>query len=164
VRYHAQCDRLDRLWGGNVNREIEDLRVAIQKAKRRRQDCTGAEGMAETLRIDEQVIELERDVRDLEALGKRIEAHPYEEKFADKKARRGYDMRDEVFEAFELPVEREVEFQEKFNELQARIKKNRGMSKVQKQELLATLQQALAERVSKGDQSKTELRVYRKEG
>jgi hypothetical protein len=138
------CAKLDRLWSGNARLELGDLQVEILKLKRRRQDLTGDEYSREVLSIDERVIELERDVRDMEELVKRAQAHPYQEKFEDKKTRRGFDVQDEVFEARVI-----IELRAKYNELQGKIENHPTMSREQKVDLLRELDRRFNENMSK---------------
>lgn len=160
-KYLKCCAQLDRLWKGDALLEIGDLKEEIQKTKRQRQDCTPDE-KSYARRLDEKVIEFERDAADLEKWVSRARTDPHAEKFEDKKTRRRFDIRDDVFEAFEAPIEKEIGFREKYNELKARIQNHREMSREEKDELLRELDRRFNEHVSR-DKAKKPFNMYKSE-
>lgn len=154
--------QIDRVWSGNARLEINNIRVEIEKLKLRRRDCatTTAEEKGYARSLDEEVIDLERDLRDLEEVVARAQTHPHAAKFEDKKTRRRFDLQDEVFEAFERPFEKEIELRVKYNELTEKIRKHPAMSQSEKDDLLRELDKRFQEHVPK---EKNPFTVYKKE-
>lgn len=147
--YLELISKLDRIWSGNARLEIGDIRVQIQKLERRRQDCSCAtdEGKRYARSLDEDIIDLKRDLQDLEEVVERAKTHPHKAKFEDKKSRRRFDVQDEVFEMFERPFEKIVELRLKYNELKERIRKHPQMNQNEKDDLLEELERFYKEHV-----------------
>lgn len=168
--YWSILNKLDRLWSGKSRLEIEDLTVEIDKLKRSREDCEKStkEGKRELRQIDEKIIDKEREIRDLKELARRAEekskqAPTHEDQFEEKKRRRTLDLKDEIFEAFEGPVQKEVELRLKYNELREKIAKNREIDPAQRDQLLEQLEQHFRSQTSKREQS-SKLKIYKANG
>jgi len=159
--YLESCAQLDRIWAGNARLEIGNLQVEIQKQKRQRQDCTSEE-KSKLRDIDERIIDLERDLRDLQEWVAKPRTTPHAAQFEEKKTRRRFDVQDEVFEAFERPFEKEIELRVKYNELVEKIRRHPQMSKEEKDSLLKELDRRFQEHVSK-DKRKHGFNIYEKE-
>lgn len=132
----ALCAAIDRLWGGNVFLELNNLRLEIQKTQRQRQDTTGVENHAAALFLDEQIIERERDIKDLEELQRRAKEHPYKVKFEDSKTKRTFDYKSTLFDIFEGPYKQDVEIQKMYNQAVTEVQGDPKLTSVQRAEII----------------------------
>lgn len=160
-QYYATCSQLDRLWNGNSLKERGDLNVEIQKLQRRRKDLTSVQ-KDEALAMDEEIIDLERDLSDLIILEERSKITSHEANFKDSKTRRVLDVKSEVFDIFEGPFLKEVEIRQKYNEKISDIRNSRTLTDQQKTELIHELDKRFNEYVQQ-DKKKSPIPLYRKE-
>jgi hypothetical protein len=133
------CTQIDRLWGGNVFLEMNNLRLEIQKLQRQRQDATGVENRATALFLDEQIIECERDIEDMKELERRAKEHPYKVKFEDSKNKRSFDYKSILFEIFEGPYKQDVEIRKMYNEAVTKVQNDPDLTPPQRAEIIERL-------------------------
>jgi hypothetical protein len=160
-RSAALRDEIDRLYRGQTRSYIDELQVSLQKLKRRRSDCSKETslGKMRALELDEQIIELEQELREVERFTADYEAgkrpDPQGLQYAGDVHKNYYAIRQDIFKSFESYVLKDVETRKAYNEWRARVADDPSLSAQQKQELNALIEERFSQHNARDTTKKT---------
>jgi hypothetical protein len=147
LKLHA---RLDRLWDGDAKVELSNVQVEIKKRRLQVQD----------LRVQHEIVDLERNECDLKELVKRSEDPSFRKQLDERKELRLHQIEHTVFEQFELLLEQDSLFRKKYDEWHKEISEDPTLSPETKSFKLKRLEKRFEDKFPK---QKTDLDIYREE-
>ncbi|MBX9660387.1 MAG: hypothetical protein K2X00_17655 [Nitrospiraceae bacterium] len=155
------CAQIDRLWKGDAHLEIEDRRERIQQLERNKKMLALAEDTCKIDSVDEQIIAIRRELRDLDALVARAQSSPQEVEYRATKDERMLDMQFAIEEKFR-PVLTQMETVKAQDALIKQVQADPGFTKAQKAALIEEINKA-AQGTPKEKQPRGAISIYKKD-
>ena len=147
----ALCQQLDRLWAGDAHLEIEDRRQKLQVWNRYKADLS-PDDKATLLQYDKEIIDFERQLRDLAEIVRRAQERakvsPNEAKLREAREIHVNDVHHDMTKAF-LGVLSKMEIFRTRAELKQQVTDDPSFTKDEKEELFAKIDELAAAADSK---------------